>query len=75
MRLNCGPSMAERLILRERARSMRLEQWHDFYCLLPRRIGHQCVWLETVQRKGRQGYCGYTLEWHFEYRIKETWGE
>jgi hypothetical protein len=71
MKFNCGPSLAERAILHANSRTMRLQQWHPFFCLLPRRVGHQCVWLETIQRKGRQGYCGYTLEWYFEYRLYE----
>jgi hypothetical protein len=71
MRFNCGPSLAERAIMRAQRRNEYLEQWHPFFCLLPRRIGRECVWLEWIQRKGRQGYCGYSLEWFFEYRIKE----
>jgi hypothetical protein len=69
MKFNCGPSLAERVILRSQRKTQRLMQWHPFFCLLPRRVGDQCVWLETIQRKGRQGYCGYTLEWYFEYRL------
>ena len=71
MRFNCGPSLSERQIKRANERDARLQQWHPFFCLLPRRIGHTCYWLEWVQRKGRQGYCGYTLEWYFEYRVQE----
>lgn len=26
-------------------------EWHDFFCLWPRTIGDQYVWLETVERK------------------------
>jgi hypothetical protein len=69
MRINCGPTWAERTLVRETARRKYLTQWHPFFCLLPRRVGNQCVWLEYIQRKGRQDYKGYHLSWYFEYRF------
>lgn len=74
MRFNCGPSLAERLIVRSHKRTLYLEQWHPFFCLLPRRVGEQCIWLEYIERKGRQGYCRYSLDlwvWYFEYRLPQ----
>lgn len=69
MRLHCGPTRAERTLVRETEQREYLTQWHPFFCLLPRRVGHECVWLETIQRKGRQDYSGYNLVWFFEYRF------
>lgn len=69
MRFHCGPSWAERIIVKEQSRRAYLTQWHPFFCLLPRRIGNECVWFETIQRKGRRDYCGYNLRWYFEYRF------
>lgn len=57
-------------ILRELKRERYLTQWHPFFCLIPRRVGDEIVWLEHVQRKGRwhEGWYdpGY---WEWEYRI------
>lgn len=69
MRFRCGPTWAERRIHKSKQIHQHLTQWHSFYCLWPRRIGDQCVWLEEIQRKGRQVYSGYSLVWLFEYRF------
>ena len=29
----------------------RIREWHDHFCLVPREIDGQVVWLETVQRR------------------------
>lgn len=69
MKFNCGPSAAERAIVNRAKRDAYLEQWHPFFCILPRRIGHTCHWLEYVRRKGRQSEYGYGgPEWYFEFR-------
>lgn len=69
MRFNCGPTWAERRILKDEQTHKRLTQWHPFYCWLPRRVDDKCVWLEWIQRKGRQEYCGYSLTYIFQYRF------
>lgn len=56
MKFNCGPTPEEQ---REAhrvkfvAHVRRLEEWHDFFVIWPRRIGsHDCRFLETIQRRG-----------------------
>lgn len=51
------------------------KNWHDFFCLLPRRIIVNddltlWVWLETVERKGRP--CYDFDYWLYAYRIKNS---
>lgn len=69
MRFYCGPTADEKQIVAEKEEA-RLQQWHPFFCLRPRRIGRECVWLETVLRKGRLSEYGYNSpEWYFEFRL------
>lgn len=59
----------EREILKERY----LTQWHPYFCLIPRRVGDEVVWLETIQRKGRFVEGWYSKDrWEWEYRIPMT---
>jgi hypothetical protein len=70
MKFNCGLPRDERRALAWESERNRLEQWHPFFCLLPRRLGGSttCVWLEWIRRKGHyeDGYNG--RGWVFEYR-------
>lgn len=60
-----------------RARKVRLENWHDFFPLVPRTVAVEggediCAWLQTIERRGR--YCGgipYSC-WIWEYRVKHS---
>jgi hypothetical protein len=70
MRWDCGPDAAEReeIWLKEKAR---LEEWHGFFALWPRRVGnHDCRWLERIERRGRfiPGFWDCPDRWHWEYR-------
>lgn len=74
MRFKVGATRAERAIKKNTERECYLTQWHAFFCLIPRRVGDEIVWLEVVLRKGRfeQGY-GYSSDrWEWEYRIPMT---
>ena len=61
MKFDCGEEWVEK--------KKRLETWHRFFCLWPRKLGpHDCRWLEWVERKGT---CSYGLGggcWSWEYR-------
>lgn len=52
-------------------------KWHDFFCLLPRRICQDYgpilwVWLETVERKGEIQFDCYDNDyWLYSYRLKK----
>jgi len=60
MRFNCGPTWEERC--------KRMEQWHSWYAWYPVRLPDgQCVWLETVRRKGRCGRSQFGECWLWEY--------
>ena len=65
MRFNCGPTPQERY-------HMKLN-WHDYFLLWPIRINGECVWLETVERRGRAWphVNGEFSGWVWKYRIKE----
>jgi len=63
------PTGAKRREQAKIERNERLQQWHPFFCLLPRVIGDELVWLETVLRKCRWDGYGYNREWIKEYRI------
>lgn len=65
MKLNCGPDAHER-----RAREYEpLTNWHPWFAWRPVRVDRrQCVWLETVQRKGQLHACWDKLFWTWEYR-------
>lgn len=68
MRFKCGETEAER-----RARVARLEDWHDYFALLPREVGDgECRWLETIQRSGCWVPAGYSHNgfWLYTYRAK-----
>lgn len=44
MKFDCGETREEK--------EKRLSNWHDFFCLIPRKVGpHDCRWLETIQRR------------------------
>lgn len=84
MKINCGPSPEARRNtkqMRARAEQARLERWHPFFAILPRRVGeNDCRWLEWIERKGTihnsqvmflfavQSVC----EWQWEYRAAEA---
>lgn len=61
MKLNCGPSIADRL----HARWKRIQQWHTWFAWRPVRLtDNRCVWLERVLRRYEPGYeIGY---WVYE---------
>jgi len=62
MKINCGPTAAERRLKRRSAK----QEWHDFFVLWPRRVGKgDCRWLEVIQRRGY-----YHYYWGYEYRAK-----
>jgi hypothetical protein len=66
MKFNCGPTAAERY---ERWHNARKE-WHRWFAWRPVRIGpNECIWLETLDRKGtyHSGYMCHTW-WTFEFR-------
>lgn len=43
--------------------------WHPVYC-----HPEKCVWLETVERKGRFWMCFSGCGWDWKYRIKNNEG-
>jgi hypothetical protein len=61
MRFDCGPTWAEQ--------HRRLEDWHPFFTILPRRVGsHDCRVFEWIERRGTfDTHWG----WDWEYRAKE----
>ena len=62
MKCNCGPTRKEK--------EAKLEQWHDFFTIFPRRVGsHDCRMLETIQRRRRINMFSGGREW--QYRAKE----
>ena len=66
MKWDCGPTREER----NAAEKARIEQWHSFFCLWPRRVGpSDCRWLETIERRC---ICWRYREfaWVWEYRAK-----
>ena len=70
MRFNCGPSLSDRVTLR----FARMSQWHDAFTWLPRRIDGECVWLETIERKGTfypMQHMDDIARWVWEYRTIE----
>lgn len=69
MIFNCGKPFSQRCAERTEELYAQRTQWHPFFCLLPRRVGTQCVWLETIRRKGRLEDCGYSTRWYYEYRL------
>lgn len=55
-------------------RYIRKTMWHDFFCVLPRRVSQDhgptlWVWLETVERKGTYHWDSEGW-WKFSYRLK-----
>ena len=45
----------------------RLETWHEFFALMPKRIGSQIFWLQTIYRKGKFDDDIEYASWHWEY--------
>lgn len=80
MRFYCGPTPEEtraaKLAL-QRTEKERLQQWHFVFLWWPKRIRHQCIWLEWIRRKGRveegYDYGGLYEYWKWEYRELEPW--
>lgn len=68
MKINCGPT--------DEQRSKRLEGWHRFFALLPRRMTgtNDCRWLEVIERRGtfECNYGGGGWEW--DYRASQSSG-
>ena len=62
MKMNCGPSHAERFILKQ--------DWHRKFLFWPQRMTmtNECLWLETVERKGDFYAGGYSSGWRYAYR-------
>lgn len=68
MRFKCGPPAHVKAARREAA----LREWHPWFALRPVRIGDECVWLETIERRahyveGGWHEAGY---WRFEFRLR-----
>lgn len=62
MKFDCGET--------EQEKKKRLEEWHDFFCLLPRKVAdHDCRWLETIERSGY--YSLVRDGWIWYYRAKK----
>lgn len=79
MKFSCGISLTE-YIRRLAHEQLRLQQWHDFFALVPRTIGHKdgkniCCWLEIIERRGKlnsgTSWDGPWAEWTWKYREKE----
>lgn len=83
MKFNCGPSPETRRRRKREtadAEHRRLIGWHQFFALLPRRVGdNECRWLEMIERKGTRelrvrlmswGYRPY-YDYRWEYRAKQ----
>jgi hypothetical protein len=49
-------------------REDRLTDWHLHFCLLPRKVGSERVWLETVERKGKPWASWHESGYDWEYR-------
>lgn len=62
VRFNCGLSRQERHVARQ--------QWHRWFAWRPVRVTgqHQCVWLETIERKGTFYHDCIGFQWSWEYR-------
>ena len=61
MKLNCGPTWDEK--------HQAKKEWHRHFAWLPRRVGpRECIWLETVERKGKWNAFYYGSCWDWEYR-------
>jgi hypothetical protein len=62
MKFDCGPTLDERVqVIHERRKT-----WRQWFAWRPVRIGRQCVWLETIERKGE--FDAYGFCWVYEYR-------
>ena len=59
MRFNCGPTWAEKAFAKE--------QWHQWFAWHPVRVGDECIWLETIYRKGTY-HASIAEVWTWEYR-------
>jgi hypothetical protein len=61
MRFDCGPTSLELWQIKYN----RLSSWHPWFAWKPTRMaGHECAWLERIERKGYM-HRGF---WHWEYR-------
>jgi len=63
MQFSCGETWE--------AKAARLENWHDFFALLPRTVAEEngrdvCAWLETIQRRRT-----WSAGWEWYYRRKQ----
>lgn len=71
MRFKCGETDQKHRKAQER--KDRLETWHPFFCLIPRKVAdHDCRWLETIERRGHWvtafDACDFWLKLEWEYR-------
>lgn len=67
MKFNC-----DYLIDRKKEKDLRERQWHNYFALIPRRVGPKdCRWLETIEaRKVPWDTIGCIVIWDWEYRAK-----
>lgn len=82
MKFNCGPDKKteyEINCVKAKERAAYLREWHDFFALIPRRVGnYDCRWLETIQRRYPRAEAfgdsvGFAAEdRHREFRAKPT---
>ena len=73
MKFDCGITYDEKCKIKSHWR----EHWHEWFAIVPRRVGpRECRWLEYVERKGKPyfGYvCGFppgvkVKKWRYEFR-------
>ncbi len=75
MKFNCGPTREEKNAAYD-AEQKRLQDWHDFYAIIPRQVGsHDCRCFEVIERKGykfkiRTIHGFLSDKWEWEYRAK-----
>jgi len=63
MKFNCGKTWEERRNYKE--------EWHVWFAWHPARIGlEECVWLESVERKGTYRCDHECCYWTWKYRLK-----
>lgn len=55
MKINCGPDQKTKHeidCVKARREAARLKEWHNFFALIPRRVGnYDCRWLEMIERR------------------------
>lgn len=70
MRFDCGPTEHERFLLERKTaqdKASRLSEWHDYFVWWPMQIkSHECVWLETIERRAKYRTKQYypITHWH-----------